>query len=177
MTELPKENLDLILLANLQQNRVNSAHTQQTSTHKEEKDRQWASVKLFLHGIQVWKATYLFAHGVGNTWYRNICKHYDSHGFTPIRHSITRRCAANALSLNDERHVINFITTFADCNAMSLPGRMPKMKDYTVMMLSNDVTKANLWRTYLEHVEIYLPRLLGSPNSRTFGSYTYLIMP
>ena len=67
MTELPKENLDLILLANLQQNRVNSAHTQQTSTHKEEKDRQRASVvvlkwytserprifKLFLHGIQV----------------------------------------------------------------------------------------------------------------------------
>ena len=59
MTELPKENLDLILLANLQQNRVNSAHTQQTSTHKEEKDRQRASVKLFLHGIQVWKVTYL----------------------------------------------------------------------------------------------------------------------
>ena len=53
MTELPKENLDLILLANLQQNRVNAAHTQQTSTHKEEKDRQRASVKLFLHGIQV----------------------------------------------------------------------------------------------------------------------------
>ena len=42
MTELPKENLDLILLGNLQQNRVNSAHTQQTSTHKEEKDRQRA---------------------------------------------------------------------------------------------------------------------------------------
>ena len=53
MTELPKENLDLFLLANLQQNRVNSAHTQQASTHKEEKNRQRASVKLFLHGIQV----------------------------------------------------------------------------------------------------------------------------
>ena len=91
---------------------------------------------------------YLFAHGVGNTRYRNICKHYDTHGFTPRRHTITGRCAANALSLNDERHVINFITTFADCNAMSLPGRMPKMKDYTVRMLPSDVTKANLWRTY-----------------------------
>ena len=43
--------------------------------------------------------------------------------------------------------MINFITTFADCNAMSLPGRMPKMKDYMVMMLPSDVTKANLWRT------------------------------
>ena len=148
MTELPKENLDLILLANLQQNRVNSAHTKQSSTHKEEKDRQRASVKFFLHGVQVCKATYLFAHAVGNTRYRNICKHYDTHGFTPRRHGNTGRCAANALSLNDERHVINFITTFAEYNAMPLPGRMPKMKDYTVMMLPSDVTKANLWRTY-----------------------------
>ena len=103
MTELPKENLDLILLANLQQNRVNSAHTKQTCTHKEEKDRQRASVKLFLHGIQVCKAMYLFAHGVGNARYRNICKHYDIRGFTPRRHGNTGRCAAKALSLNDER--------------------------------------------------------------------------
>ena len=51
MTELPKENLDLILLANLQQNRVNSAHTQQTSTHKEEKDSEL--LLLFLHGIRL----------------------------------------------------------------------------------------------------------------------------
>ena len=45
MMEFRKENLDLILLANLQQNRVNSAHTKQTSTPKEEKNRQRASVK------------------------------------------------------------------------------------------------------------------------------------
>ena len=67
------------------------------------------------------------------------------------RHGNTGQCAANALSLNDERHVINFIITFANYNAMPLPGRMPKMMDYTVytvMMLSSDVTKANLWRMY-----------------------------
>ena len=31
---------------------------------------------------------------------------------------------------------------------MPLPGKMPRMKDYTVMMLPSDVTKANLWRQY-----------------------------
>ena len=31
---------------------------------------------------------------------------------------------------------------------MPLPGRMPEMKDYTVMMLPSDVTKYNLWRKY-----------------------------
>ena len=144
MTELPKENLDLILMANLQQNRAKSTHTKRTATNREEKERQRASVKFFLHGKQVCKSTYLFAHGVGNTRYRNLCKHYDAHGFTPRRHGNTGRCAANALSLNDEQNVINFITNFADYNAMPLPGRMPKMKDYTVMMLPSDVTKANL---------------------------------
>ena len=52
-------------------------------------------------------------------------------------------------------------TTFADCNAMSLPGRMPKMKDYTVMMLPGDVTKAYLWRTYT--------RACGDLSSKTVG--------
>ena len=32
---------------------------------------------------------------------------------------------------------------------MPLPGKMPKMKDYTVMMLPSDVTKANSWRKYV----------------------------
>ena len=134
MTELPKENLDLILMANLQQNRVKSAHTKRTATHREEKERQCAFVKFFLHGTQVCKSTYLFAHGVGNTRYRNLCKHYDAHGFTPTRHGNTGRCAANALSLNDEQNVINCIRNFANYNAFPLPGRMPTMKDYTVMM-------------------------------------------
>ena len=31
---------------------------------------------------------------------------------------------------------------------MPLPGRMPIMKDYTVMMLPSDVIKTNLWRKY-----------------------------
>ena len=45
MMELPKENLDLTLMANLQQNRVKSAHTKWTATRREEKERQRASVK------------------------------------------------------------------------------------------------------------------------------------
>ena len=90
----------------------------------------------------------LFAHGVGNWRYKNLCKHYDIHSFTTRRHGNAGWCAANALSVNSERNVINFITNFADYNAMPLHGRMPKMKDYTVMMLPSDVTKANIWRQY-----------------------------
>ena len=47
MAELTKENVDLVILANMQQNRVNAGQTKQTATHKEDKERQRASVKFF----------------------------------------------------------------------------------------------------------------------------------
>ena len=31
---------------------------------------------------------------------------------------------------------------------MSLPGRMPKIKDYSVMIMLSDGTKCNVWRKY-----------------------------
>ena len=65
MAELTKENVDLIILANMQQNRVNSSQTKQTATHTDRKERRRASVKFFLLGRQVCRSTYLFAHGVG----------------------------------------------------------------------------------------------------------------
>ena len=77
-----------------------------------------------------------------------MCKHYDNHGFGPRRHGNVGKSSHNAFSISDEQSVISFISNYADYNAMPLPGRMPKMKDYTVMMLPSDVTKTNLWRKY-----------------------------
>ena len=143
MAELSKENVDLVILANMQQNRVNSSQTKQTTSHKEGKERRRASVKFFLLGRQVCRSTYLFAHGVGIKRYKNLCKHYDNHGFGPRRHGNVGKSSHNAFSISDEQNVISFISNYADYNAMPLPGRMPKMKDYTVMMLPSDVTKSN----------------------------------
>ena len=148
MAELTKENVDLVILANMQQNRVNAGQTKQTATHKEDKERQRASVKFFLFGRQVCRSTYLFAHGVGLKRYKNLCKHYDRNGFGTRRHGNVGKSSHNAFAISDEQNVIKFISNYADYNAMPLPGRMPKMKDYTVMMLPSDVTKSNLWRRY-----------------------------
>ena len=84
MAELTKESVvDLIILANMQQNRINSCQTKQTATHTDRKERRRASVKFFLLGRQVCRSAYLFAHGVGIKRYKNMCKHYDNHGFKP----------------------------------------------------------------------------------------------
>ena len=45
---------------------------------------------------------------------------------------------------------MTFIQNFADCHAMPLPGRMPNMKDYSVMMLPSDMTKSGIWKNYVE---------------------------
>ena len=39
---------------------------------------------------------------------------------------------------------------FADFHTMPLPGRMPNMKDYSVMMLPSDMTKSGIWKNYVD---------------------------
>ena len=126
MTELPKENVDLIILANVQHSRENSSQTKQTATHTDRKERHRASVKFFLIARQVCRSTYLFAHGVGIKRYKNLCKHYGP-------------------SLSDEQSVISFISNYANYNSMPLPGKLPKIKDYTVMMLPCCITKTKFF--------------------------------
>ena len=65
MAELTKENVYLIILANMQHNRVISSQTKQTATHTDRKAQRRASVKFFLLGRQGCRSTYLFAYGVG----------------------------------------------------------------------------------------------------------------
>ena len=59
MAETPKDNLDLIVMANLQQNRAKkkNSHTKQTATHKGDKERERASAEYFFLGKQVCRAT------------------------------------------------------------------------------------------------------------------------
>ena len=153
MSEIPSESLDLILLSHMQQTRLNKDNaktTQKTPSHPKVSDRKIASVRFFLFGLQVCKKTYLFAHGIGEKRYRNLCRHFDLNGVTPRVHKNTRRLPHNACSAEEEKQVVAFIQNFADCHAMPLPGRMPNMKDYSVMMLPSDMTKSGIWKNYVE---------------------------
>lgn len=153
MSEIPSESIDLILLSHMQQTRLNTEHsktTQKTPSHTKVSDRKIASVRFYLFGLQVCKKTYLFAHGIGEKRYRNLCTHFDLNGVTPRVHKNTRKIPHNAYSVDEEKQVVTFIQNFADCHAMPLPGRMPNMKDYSVMMLPSDMTKSGIWNKYVE---------------------------
>ena len=150
MSEIPCESLDLILLSHMQQTRLNTEQAKTTQKTPKVSDRKIASVKFHLFGLQVCKKTYLFAHGVGEKRYRNLCKHFDANGVTPRIHKNTKKVPHNAYSAEEEKQVVTFIQNFADCHAMPLPGRMPNMKDYSVMILPSDMTKSGIWKNYVE---------------------------
>ena len=148
MAELSHNDLDMIVMGHLQQLRANSSSTMKTKHHSA-KDRTRASMKYCLFGKQVCRNTFLFAFNMGIKQYKNLCKHYDENGFVPPVHGNVGKRPSNSYSVEDEKKAVDFIKNFADIHAMPLPGRMPRMKDYTVMMLPSDVTKHNIWKSYV----------------------------
>ena len=50
-------------------------------------------------------------------------------------------------SVSDE-HVLLHVQTIPGIDAIPVPGKMPKIKHYTVMIVPSDGTKSNLWRKY-----------------------------
>ena len=88
-----------------------------------------------------------------------MCKHYDRNGFGTRRHGNVGKSSHNAFTISDEQNVIKFISNYADYNAMPLPGRMPKMKDYTVIMLPSDVTSLTYGGGILKNVPRHLVEL------------------
>ena len=138
MSQIQSESLDLILLSHVQQTRLNKDNaktTQKTPSHPKVSGRKMASVRFFLFGLQVCTKT---------------CLYFDLNGVTARVHKNTRRLPYNACSAEEEKQVVAFIPNFADCHAMLLPGRMPNMKDYSVMMLPSDMTKSGIWKNYVE---------------------------
>ena len=47
----------------------------------------------------------------------------------------------NAYNVSDQKHVVKFINYFATYHDVPLPGRFPRMSDFTAMMLPSDITK------------------------------------
>ena len=65
MTDLPKENLDLASMANLQQNKIKSAHTKRIAINTEKHERKGETMCLCDVHL-VWSTSLqMFAHGIG----------------------------------------------------------------------------------------------------------------
>ena len=56
-------------------------------------------------------------------------------------HGNTHKQPHNAFTVKDVQHVKSFITSYAEENAISLPGRIPGYKDYKILLLPSDKSK------------------------------------
>jgi len=106
-------------------------------------------MSFFVNGQQVCRKTYLFTYGLGEKRFKNLCKHFDQFGLTSRKHGNAGKSPVNVISPEREKNIVTYIQNYADENAIPLPGRMPRMCDYTVMMLPSDTTKAEIWKKYV----------------------------
>lgn len=153
MQEIADESLDLIVLSHMQQNRetrTSDPQTKKTPSHSQVKERKHASMTFLLFGRNVCRTTYLFAHGIGLKRYKALAKHFEENGVTPRRHKSTGKVAHNAYTVIEQENVVKFIHNYASEHAMPLPGRLPRMRDYSVMMLPSEVTKVSVWNSYVQ---------------------------
>ena len=75
-------------------------------------------------------------------------QHYRENGLTPRQRKKGPRTHKKFLTTEDIKGVLTFITNYAELHAISLPGRHPGHKDYSLKLLPSNVTKASVWRLY-----------------------------
>ena len=80
--------------------------------------------------------------------YQNLWASLLNNGLTPRCHGNTCRLPANTISFVDTQRVVNFLTTYAEANAILLPGRIPEYKRTHVQLLPSCTTKRRVWLQY-----------------------------
>ena len=153
VSELTRVELDMALLGQL------SAFTNsKTLTVHSTKDRHPAtnrqrSYSLFWYGGErVCRKTFLFLHTISDKRLRNLQQSLKENGLAPRRHGNLRRLPPNTISFIDTQRVVEFLQTYAEANAILLPGRIPGYKRTDVQLLPSSTTKLQVWQQYCTSV-------------------------
>ena len=146
--ELSKDELDLVVLAQIRAHRKTSDQETLRSSHhatKEDKSRS----QFFISGVRICLTTFLFIHCMSRFRYEGLVHHFEEHGVCTRQHGNMKRLPGNATPQEDITRLTTFIKNYARAHAMPLPGRVPGHRD-KVMILPSDVTKAEVYIKYKE---------------------------
>ena len=139
--EMTKDEMDLIILANLEANRKESDGEESVRSR----------IAYSFHGRKICKSTFLFLHSIGAKRFKNLVAHYDSHGLMPRRHGNKKRLPANTTPFSVTQDVVQFITNFATLHALPLPGRIPGLYSHEkALLLPSDMSKRYVFRQFCE---------------------------
>ena len=148
--ELTQVELDMALLGQLAAFTNTSTLTvHSTKDHHRPTSRQ-KEYRLFWHGgKRVCKKTFLFLHTISEKRLRNLQQSFRENGLALRRYGNLRRLPSNTISLPDTQRVVEFLRTYAEANAILLPGRIPGYKHTDVQLLPSSTTKRQVWQQYL----------------------------
>ena len=121
--ELTHNELDLVIMGSLM-SIINTDSNINDGAHNKPVKRKRTSLSFQHNGYQVCQVTYRFLFGIGKHRLKAIEAHYLSHGMTPRVHGNTGKLPHNVISYASIRYIVQFITNFAEQQAILLPGRM-----------------------------------------------------
>ena len=148
-SELSRAELDMAILGQLSAFTNNSTSSVHSTKHRHPPtNRQRVYTHFFHGGRRVCKKMFLFLHIISEKRFRNLQESLKQNGITPRRHGNTRRLPANTVSFADTQRVVEFLGTYAETNAILLPGRVPGYKRTDVQLLPSSTTKRQVWQQY-----------------------------
>ena len=87
-------------------------------------------------------------HTISDKRLHNLEESLGENGLTPRRHGNARRLPANTVTFADTQRVVEFLHTYAEANAILLPGRIPGYKRTDEQLLPSSTTKHQVWKQY-----------------------------
>ena len=138
--ELSYVELDLVVLANIQAF---------TAIEAIGEKRKRSPPYSFLYRSQpICKEMFLNLYGISKSRFQRLVDHYQNHGISLRIHGNSKRLPHNALPLDVAEDIKNFLSNYADENAVLLPGRIPGFKNKDIQLLSSSDTKMNVWKSF-----------------------------
>lgn len=145
--ELTRDELDLVVLAQIRACRSVASQPSSRRTNHEKSTDCRSRTKYYVHGLEVCRQTFMFLHCIGHKRLENLLKHFEQIGLNTCVHGNTKRLPVTTLFFEDTNRLVAFITNYARVHAMPLPGRLPGHKD-KVMVLPSDITKVFVYSKY-----------------------------
>ena len=141
-SELSRAELDMVILGQISAFTNTSTLSVNSTKHRHPAASRQRPYMLFWHGgRRVCKKTFLFLHTISDKRLRNLQESWRENGLAPRRHGNARRLPAHTISFTDTQRVVEFLHTYAEANAILLPGRIPGYKRTDVQLLPSSTTK------------------------------------
>ena len=100
-------------------------------------------------------------YGISKSRFQRLLEHYQNHGISVRVHGNSKRLPHNTLPQAIAEDVKNFLSNYAEENAVLLPGRIPGFKNEDIVLLSSSETKMYVWNCFKSACEVASKRVVS----------------